>query len=268
MPMPRRLSLALFRGGRSFSILWCKGLLTKLRPPGCVRLSSCSSWPRKSSGRMCSAKIRRPPRRRSRGGSRSGVASRRSSVRAAARFGSGRARDHSAKIGPGAGRPGPAGARLQLGADLSFAVSGIEREVVEGAERVTVIEQLDAPVAPTAHLLALKVLAESPERVHDRHDARALIARLSPEGLAQARRLLELISQAGFDRGKNLSAVLRRLGRCGVAREFGCPSRRALRRRCSWLLHDRGRDRRVPRRARSRQLAAAGHDGDRLRSHR
>jgi len=95
--------------------------------------------------------------------------------------------------------------------DLSFAVSGIEREVVEGAERVTVIEQLDAPVAATAHLLALKVLAESPERVHDRHDARALIARLSPEDLAQARRLLELISQRGFDRGKDLSAVLDQL---------------------------------------------------------
>jgi predicted nucleotidyltransferase len=92
--------------------------------------------------------------------------------------------------------------------DLSFAVSGIEREVVEGAEGVSVIEGLDAPVAATADLLALKVLAESPERVHDRHDARALIARLNPEEIAQTQRLLGLITQRGFARGKDLRAAL------------------------------------------------------------
>jgi len=43
--------------------------------------------------------------------------------------------------------------------DLLFASSGIENEVVASADRLEVLPQLMVPVATTAHLIALKVLA-------------------------------------------------------------------------------------------------------------
>lgn len=92
--------------------------------------------------------------------------------------------------------------------DLFFAVSGIELEVVSSAERIDLLEELRVPVARAPHLLALKVLAERPERVHDRHDARALIARLSPEEIELTRRLLALIAERGFSGNQDLQSKL------------------------------------------------------------
>jgi hypothetical protein len=43
--------------------------------------------------------------------------------------------------------------------DLLFASSGIENEVVANADRLEVLPRLTVPVATTAHLIALKVLA-------------------------------------------------------------------------------------------------------------
>ncbi len=43
--------------------------------------------------------------------------------------------------------------------DLLFASSGIENEVVAGADRLEVLPRLTVPVATTPHLIALKILA-------------------------------------------------------------------------------------------------------------
>lgn len=97
-------------------------------------------------------------------------------------------------------------------ADLLFASSGIEREVVEQADVLEVLPGLFAPVAKTGHLLALKALALRPDRPQDRPqdfaDIRELLAVADDDELQRARQALELISRRGFDRGKDLEAEL------------------------------------------------------------
>jgi predicted nucleotidyltransferase len=90
--------------------------------------------------------------------------------------------------------------------DLLFASSGIETEVVRGAERLEIVPGLAAPVARTGHLLALKILArDDRHRPQDLDDIRALLAESSPEDLAEARAALRLIEARGFQRGRRLS---------------------------------------------------------------
>lgn len=91
-------------------------------------------------------------------------------------------------------------------ADLLFASSGIEPEVVAGAEPLEVMGGLVLPVARTGHLLALKVLALDPERPerrpHDLWDIKELLRVATAEEVARARRSLELITERGFDRSR------------------------------------------------------------------
>lgn len=95
--------------------------------------------------------------------------------------------------------------------DVLFASSGIEPEVVAAAEYVEVIPGLSVPVARRADLIALKVLAG---RRVDLDDAEALLAKVGPVELQQARDRLELISRRpGFDRRKDLLAELAKLTR-------------------------------------------------------
>ncbi|MEZ4219297.1 MAG: nucleotidyl transferase AbiEii/AbiGii toxin family protein [Polyangiaceae bacterium] len=47
--------------------------------------------------------------------------------------------------------------------DLLFASSGIEPEVVRDATPLAVLPRLEVPVASLAHLLAMKILAQTPE---------------------------------------------------------------------------------------------------------
>ena len=93
--------------------------------------------------------------------------------------------------------------------DLLFASSGIEPEVVAHADGLEVWPGFLARVATVSDLLALKILArDDARRPLDHADIRALIRRASPDDLAKAREALALISQRGFDRGKNLSSEL------------------------------------------------------------
>ena len=96
--------------------------------------------------------------------------------------------------------------------DLLFATTGIEREIVDAAEKLEALPGLTIPVARLPHLLALKVLARDDRaRPQDLGDARALVGRAEPGDLDEARRLLGLIAARGFARGRDLDAELGRL---------------------------------------------------------
>jgi hypothetical protein len=89
--------------------------------------------------------------------------------------------------------------------DLLFASSGIETEVVDAAERMTVVPGLDLPVARLGHLVALKVLSRDDRtRSQDRGDLVALLARADHADIDQARQALRLIMERGFHRGRAL----------------------------------------------------------------
>lgn len=92
--------------------------------------------------------------------------------------------------------------------DLLFASSGIENEVVASAERLEVLPRLTAPVATTAHLIALKVLAGGSQ---DLTDLGYLIPAASPADLDAAREAVKLIQARGFDRGQDIAADLEKL---------------------------------------------------------
>jgi hypothetical protein len=105
----------------------------------------------------------------------------------------------------------PAAARDDDGivVDLLFASSGIEPEIVEAAEDLEVLPGVAVPVARTGHLVAQKVLAESPRRPQDRADLVALLREAGPEERARAQAAVELVMQRGFGRGRDLEARLR-----------------------------------------------------------
>jgi hypothetical protein len=96
-------------------------------------------------------------------------------------------------------------------ADLLFASSGIEPEVVAAGQPLEIVPGFIVPVATVGHLLALKTLSASPLRPQDTTDALALIATATPEDLDQARASLDLITARGFNRGKDLRAELDQL---------------------------------------------------------
>lgn len=93
-------------------------------------------------------------------------------------------------------------------ADALFASSGIEPEIVAAAELLEVLPGVFVPVAKTGHLLALKVLALRPENILDRPqdpaDIRELLRVADRQEIQRARNALNLITQRGFDRGKDL----------------------------------------------------------------
>ena len=97
-------------------------------------------------------------------------------------------------------------------ADLLFASSGIESEVVAEADLYEVLPGLFAPVAKAGHLLALKVLALKPDRPQERpqdfSDIRELLRVADDQEIGRARSALDLISRRGFDRGKDLEVEL------------------------------------------------------------
>lgn len=95
-----------------------------------------------------------------------------------------------------------------VGVDLLFAFSGIEGEIVAGAEICEVLPGLQVPLARTEHLIALKVLAG---RFKDLADARLLWDHARPESRARVAGILELIRERGFHRGKDLQAEFVRI---------------------------------------------------------
>ncbi len=93
-------------------------------------------------------------------------------------------------------------------ADLLFASSGIETEVVARAERLTVIGA-EIPVAQLGHLVALKTLShDEVRRPQDRLDIQALLSTATDLDLALAREAVATIERRGFNRGRSLSADL------------------------------------------------------------
>lgn len=92
-------------------------------------------------------------------------------------------------------------------ADLLFASSGIEPEVVAAAEALEVMAGLSMPVARTGHLLAMKVLAldlERPERrPQDLGDIKELLRVADAEEVQRARDALELVTRRGYERSRD-----------------------------------------------------------------
>jgi predicted nucleotidyltransferase len=97
---------------------------------------------------------------------------------------------------------------------LLLASSGIEGEVVTGAESLELFDGLSVPVATVPALIALKLLArDDVRRPQDRMDLVALMGVASATDLAEARRLAALIAERGYARGRDLSAALDALER-------------------------------------------------------
>lgn len=94
----------------------------------------------------------------------------------------------------------------RLAVDLLFASTGIEAEIVAAAERIEVAPGLMIPVATRAHLIAMKVLSKTEERLQDLADLQQLLLRASRADLEEARRALRLIEDRKHDRGKALVA--------------------------------------------------------------
>jgi len=90
-------------------------------------------------------------------------------------------------------------------ADLLFAQTGIEPEVVADAEILEVAAGLRLLVARPGHLLVQKLLADRPQ---DRLDVEQLLSRCDEGEVARARRAATLVVERGFDRGIDLSARL------------------------------------------------------------
>lgn len=92
--------------------------------------------------------------------------------------------------------------------DLLFASSGIEPEITREAEHLELIPGLTLPVAKAAHLVALKLLSrDDATRPQDAADLVALRRALTPEGEADLRRLVSLITKRGFHRERNLDTL-------------------------------------------------------------
>ena len=87
--------------------------------------------------------------------------------------------------------------------DLMFAHSGIEPEVVDGAQQLELTEGLRFPVARVGHLIALKILAGRPQ---DRVDVLNLLEISDGPERQRAREALELIERRGCGRRRDLLA--------------------------------------------------------------
>ncbi len=96
-----------------------------------------------------------------------------------------------------------------LVADLLFASSGIEEELVLAATEETLPGIGSLPVATCGHLIALKVLSRKDKtRPNDAADLHALLRAAAPSDLAEAKRGLALIEKRGFHRERDLAALL------------------------------------------------------------
>lgn len=92
--------------------------------------------------------------------------------------------------------------------DLLFASSGIEQEAVDDAEVLDVLEAVSFPVAQLPHLLAMKILASDERRPQDVADVASLLQVATPQDIALCRHLLDLVTQRGFHRDKDLHGEL------------------------------------------------------------
>lgn len=96
--------------------------------------------------------------------------------------------------------------------DLLFTTSGIESEVVQTAEPVEVLPGLTVQLASRSSLLAMKVLSStSKHRRQDLIDIDNLFAEATTEEINQAKSLVSLIQERGFNHQLDLLALFDRL---------------------------------------------------------
>lgn len=92
-------------------------------------------------------------------------------------------------------------------ADLLFCSSGIEKDAVKQSTIEEIMPGIKIRVATIPYLIAMKVLAYEPDlRSRDKDDAIGLIKEASPAELEEATKLLEKITAAGLNRGKDLKS--------------------------------------------------------------
>ena len=104
-------------------------------------------------------------------------------------------------------------------ADLLFASSGIEEEIVMGAELLEISPSFVAPVASVSHLIAMKVLSRDDQRrPQDRLDLAALLSVATEGELDVARQAAQIIVDRGCARGRQLVAEL-----ADIIKEFKSP---------------------------------------------
>jgi predicted nucleotidyltransferase len=97
----------------------------------------------------------------------------------------------------------------QLVTDLLFASSGIEEEIVAASDDIVVFAGLSVPVATVGHLMAMKLRArDDRRRPADADDLRALAAVAQDDDWQQARTAVELITERGFARERDLVTAL------------------------------------------------------------
>lgn len=93
--------------------------------------------------------------------------------------------------------------------DVLFASSGIEPEVIGASDVLELSEGVRAPIATVSSLIALKVLSrDDARRPQDRVDLAALLGIASAADIAEATRLLGLIQERGYGRGRDLISLL------------------------------------------------------------
>lgn len=101
------------------------------------------------------------------------------------------------------------GVDYEIYVDLLFATSGIENEVVANSIETEVFPGFIDRVATIPSLLAMKVLsADWKIRPQDILDIQSLLSEASPKHIAQSRQLLDLITERGYNRDKDLQAEL------------------------------------------------------------
>lgn len=92
--------------------------------------------------------------------------------------------------------------------DLLFSTSGIEKEIVDASEEAHLFSNINARVANVSSLIALKVLSARESRMRDIVDLQSLFEVSSPQDITEARHLLDLITERGYNRNKDLQKDL------------------------------------------------------------
>lgn len=98
----------------------------------------------------------------------------------------------------------------ELWVDLLFGSTGIEPEIAAAATPAEILRGLTVPVAATGHLIAMKILSEREGREQDPADIDRLLEEANESDIQRARVALDLITQRGFARGKDLLATFER----------------------------------------------------------
>jgi len=92
--------------------------------------------------------------------------------------------------------------------DLLFAASGIESEVVNSADLVEILPNLEVKVASLSSLIAMKVLSSTNKhRRQDLLDLDNLIKDASEDEITEAGKLIQLIEDRGYNHNQDLSKL-------------------------------------------------------------